>query len=152
VYSLRRYSNWLVHAVLTSATIYVINTTGRVETSSHASAANAMCDPAEATRKLEETVAALSEMGEAWTNARRCANQIRQWAARYNIHLRNMEVVTESVVKRPVGTAYMDFTNMPMQPLDTPLAHYHPQENTFDMELFQQQLNNGWQYNVLDFG
>lgn len=153
VYSLRRYSNWLVHAVLTSATIYVINTTGRVDTSSHASAANAMCDPAEATRKLEETIAALAEMGEAWTNARRCAEQIRQWTERYSIRLRNMHVMTELADQRTVGIPRTIFANMPMQTLATPPVDYHLpilHDNMFDIDFFQQELNNGWQQ-VLDF-
>jgi hypothetical protein len=164
LYSLRRFSNWLVHAVLTSATIYVINTTGRVRSSSHVTAPNAMCDSLEATRKLEDTITALDEMGEAWMNARRCAQQIQQWAERYKICLRNTTVITkvanlrvnEAACPEAISTVSTDFTTISMQQsLATPLMEYYTpisQEKMYDMDFFQQQLNMGWQYNSLDYG
>ena len=157
VYSLRRYSNWLVHAVLTSATVYVILSTGRVKTTANATTASSMCDPAEATRKLEETVAALVEMGAAWTNARRCAQQIQQWAERYNIRLRLINSITMEVPSKAAETApgiIRDQTVQTSYTFPQPAASWYPplpQENVFDMGLFSQQAQSGWHNQILDF-
>lgn len=133
IYSLRRYSNWLVHAVLTSATVYVINTTGFLDTSSNASKASAMCSPAEATRKLEETIAALIEMGAAWTNARKCAEQILRWTSRYGIPVRAFDDLSRhSSHPSTLGATTVNYS------FDLP----SPQEYMLDMDIYQQQSYN----------
>ncbi|KAK4986997.1 hypothetical protein LTR50_004949 [Elasticomyces elasticus] len=85
-YTLRRYANWIVHAVLTASTIFVINATGTVSPCN--SSPDATCSPEEAARKLEETMRALAEMSAAWTNAGRCMLQLHQWIEKYNIPIR----------------------------------------------------------------
>jgi hypothetical protein len=85
-YSLRRCVNWLVHAVFTAATIYVIN---GAASSSPVDPLNgrseAMAVNKEAVRKLRELMGALEEMSRAWRNAENCLSQIRQWIHKYQL-------------------------------------------------------------------
>ncbi|OIW32929.1 hypothetical protein CONLIGDRAFT_590068 [Coniochaeta ligniaria NRRL 30616] len=88
LYTLRRYVDWLIHAVLTAATIHVINAApGLGCNTAPASKGNIACEPKEAIRRLQETMTALSEMGRAWKAANRCFLQVKAWVERYGIEM-----------------------------------------------------------------
>lgn len=91
-YTLRRYCNWMVHAVFTASTIYVINgaahshsTPAGSEPQDAARSSEIMNIRKEAIRKLRELMGALQEMGCAWQNAQNCLSQIRQWIQKYQL-------------------------------------------------------------------
>lgn len=90
LYSLRRYVDWMIHAVLTAATIHVINAAPGLGSNNAPQTCkiNRACEPNEAIRTLQETMTALSEMGRAWKAANRCFAQVKSLVERCGIEMK----------------------------------------------------------------
>lgn len=86
-FSLRRYVNMLVHTVFSSATIHILNIATR-KSQHEMNEEDGLCTREEATRKLQETMHALDEMGTAWASAHTCLDRIHEWILKYNLDVR----------------------------------------------------------------
>lgn len=155
VYTLRRYSNWMVHAVLTAATIFVVNATATSSASAPSElVAEAFCTADEAASRLGEIVSALNEMGAAWANARRCSLQIQQWITRYNIRTKGFNSVVQSDFahyRQPVTNAAQIPHQAPLSRLASPSQFPAEQLDLLGMDLFPQHLYSGWQQDFTDY-